>query len=77
MKPLHHLLIISIRNSLIVIVAFTLYERIEKIKTEWSMKYPDSKNLHVHIGRLYHLISIFIAEFVIGFIVYCMFNIMY
>jgi hypothetical protein len=77
MKPLHHLLIISIRNSLIVIVAFTLYERIETLKEEWGTKSPHNKNLHVHIGRLYHLISIFIAEFVIGFIVYCMFNIMY
>jgi hypothetical protein len=77
MKPLHHLLIISLRNAVIVIAAFTMYDLIETLKTDWSKKYPDSKHLHPHIGRVYHLISIFVAEFVIGLIVYLIFHIVH
>jgi len=77
MKPLHHLLIISIRNAIIVVVAFSMYELIETLKKEWAMKYPDSQHLHVHVGRFYHVLSIFVAEFTIGLIVYWIFHIVH
>ena len=77
MKPLHHLLILSVRNAIIVIMAFAMYDIIEKLKIEWGTKYPDSKRLHPHIGKIYHLISIFVAEFSIGLVVYWIFHIVH
>lgn len=75
MKPLHHLLIISIRSAIIVVVAFAMYEMIEKLKKEWATK--QSKNACMYFGRFYHMISIFVAEFTIGLIVYWIFNIVH
>ena len=77
MKPLHQLLIISLRNAIIVVVAFAMYDMIEKLKKEWATKYPDSKNIHLHVGRFYHVLSIFVAEFTIGLIVYWIFHIVH
>ena len=77
MKPLHHLLIISIRSAIIVVVAFAMYEMIEKLKKEWATKYPDSKNTCIYVGRFYHMISIFVAEFTIGLIMYWIFHIVH
>ena len=77
MKPLHHLLIISLRNAIIVVVAFSMFEIIETLKEEWGTKSPHNKHLHPHIGKFYHLISIFAAELIIGLLVYWIFHIVH
>ena len=77
MKPLHHLLVIALKNALIVVAAFTLYEIIEELKSEWTLNHPDKESLHEHYGRLYHLISIFVADFSIGLLVYYFFNVIH
>ena len=74
MKPLHHLLMIALKNALIVIAAFALYETIEEMKLLWKTRFPESVNMHVHYGRLLHLVTIFMSDFLIGFILYQLFN---
>jgi hypothetical protein len=74
MKPLHHLLMIALKNALIVIAAFALYETIEELKVLWETRFPDSENMHVHYGRILHLVSIFMADFLIGVTMYQLFN---
>ena len=77
MKPVHHLLISALKNALIVIAAFALYETIEELKILWRTRFPNSLNMHAHYGRLLHLVSIFIADFTIGFLMYQLFNFMH
>jgi hypothetical protein len=77
MKPLHQLFLIALKDALIVVAAFTLYEIIEELKSEWTSKHPEKEGLHEHYGRLYHLISIFIADFSIGCLMYYLFNIVH
>lgn len=75
MKPLHHLLLIAVKDALIVVAAFTLYEIIEELKSEWFLKNPEKESEHKNYGRLYHLISIFVADFSIGCLMYYFFNV--
>ena len=74
MKPLHHLLMIALKNALIVIAAFALYETIEEMKLLWKTRFPESVNMHVHYGRLLHLVTIFMSDFLIGLLMYQLFN---
>ena len=74
MKPLHHLLMIALKNALIVIAAFALYETIEEMKLLWKTRFPESVNMHVHYGRILHLVSIFMSDFLIGVTMYQLFN---
>jgi len=74
MKPLHHLLMIALKNALIVIAAFALYETIEEMKMLWKTRFPESVNMHVHYGRLLHLVTIFMSDFLIGLLMYQLFN---
>lgn len=71
---MHHLLMIALKNALIVIAAFALYETIEEMKILWKTRFPESIDMHVHYGRLLHLLSIFMADFLIGFAMYQLFN---
>ena len=75
MKILHRLMVVALKNALIVVSAFTLYELIAELKKQWHTKYPDSVDLHVHYGQLLHLMSIFLADFAIGCIIYYAFHI--
>jgi len=75
MKPLHHLLLIAVKDALIVVAAFTLYEIIEELKSEWTSKNPEKESEHKYYGRLYHLISIFFADISIGYLMYHFFNV--
>jgi len=75
MKPLQHLMLIALKDALIVVAAFTLYEIIEELKLEWTSRNPAKEGLHEHYGRLYHLISIFVADFSIGCLMYYFFNV--
>jgi hypothetical protein len=77
MKPLHHLLMSALKNALIVIAAFALYETIEEMKELWKTRFPESVNMHVHYGRLLHLVSIFVSDFLIGLLMYQLFNYVY
>lgn len=74
MKPVHHLLMSALKNALIVIAAFALYETIEELKLLWKTRFPESVDLHAHYGRLLHLVTIFMSDFLIGFIMYQLFN---
>jgi hypothetical protein len=74
MKPVHHLLMSALKNALIVIAAFALYETIEELKILWKTRFPKSVDMHVHYGRLLHLVSIYIADFTIGLLMYQLFN---
>lgn len=74
MKPVHHLLLSALKNALIVIAAFALYETIEELKLLWKTRFPESVNMHEHYGRLLHLVSIFMSDFLIGFTMYQLFN---
>ena len=74
MKPLHHLMLIALKNALIVIAAFALYELIEEMKVLWKTRFPESIDMHVHYGRLMHLFSVFIADLAIGLLMYGLFN---
>ena len=74
MKPVHHILMSALKNALIVIAAFALYETIEELKELWKTRFPESVDMHVHYGRLLHLASIFLSDFLIGFIMYQLFN---
>lgn len=74
MKPLHHLFMSAFKNALIVIAAFALYETIEELKVLWKTRFPDTVNMHAHYGRLLHLVSIFTADFLIGLLMYQLFN---
>ena len=74
MTPLHHLLMSALKNALIVIAAFALYETIEEMKLLWKTRFPESVNMHVHYGRLLHLVSIFVSDFLIGLLLYQLFN---
>jgi len=64
-----------LKDALIVVSAFTLYEMIAELKEQWHAKYPDSVDLHVHYGRLLHLTSIFVADLAIGCIIYYIFHV--
>ena len=68
-------MIVALKDALIVISAFTLYEIIAELKQQWHAKYPDSVDLHVHYARLLHLTSIFVADFAIGCIIYYVFHV--
>ena len=74
MKPLHHLMLIALKNALIVIAAFALYELIEELKVLWKTSFPESIDMHVHYGRPMHLFSVFIADLAIGLLMYGLFN---
>lgn len=74
MTPLHHLLMSALKNALIVIAAFALYETIEEMKLLWKTRFPESVNMHTHYGRLLHLVSIFVSDFMIGLLLYQLFN---
>ena len=74
MHPHHRLIMIAIKNALIVIAAFVLYEMIEELKLLWKTRFPESVDMHVHYGRLMHLISVFMADLAIGGLMYYAFN---
>jgi hypothetical protein len=74
MNPHHRLMMIAIKNALIVIAAFVLYEMIEELKLLWKTRFPESADMHVHYGRLMHLFSVFMADLAIGMLMYYMFN---
>ena len=75
MKPLHHLLVVALKDALIVVAAFMIYETIATLKEEWHAKYPHNVDMHVHYGRLLHLVSIFVADFAIGSAMYYLFHV--
>lgn len=77
MKPLHKLLLIALKNALIVVAAFTLYEIIEELKAMWQKKYPENLDMHKHYGRFVHLVSVFVADFTIGVSIYYLFNVIH
>jgi hypothetical protein len=64
----------ALKNALIVIAAFALYETIEEMKLLWKTRFPESVNMHVHYGRILHLVSIFMSDFLIGVTMYQLFN---
>jgi hypothetical protein len=74
MKPHHRLTMIAIKNALIVVAAFVLYEMIEEFKVLWKTRFPDSVDMHVHYGRLMHLFVVFVADLAIGMAMYYAFN---
>lgn len=74
MKPLHRLSLRALKNALIFITAFALYEMIEEMKIIWKKRFPDSVDMHEHYGRLAHLFSIFIADLFIGVLMYYLLN---
>ena len=74
MKPHHRLMLGALKNALIVIAAFALYELIEELKVFWKTRFPESADMHVHYGRLMHLFSVFMADLVIGMLMYYAFN---
>jgi hypothetical protein len=74
MKPVHHLMLVALKNALIVVAGFALYEIIEELKVLWKTRFPENANMHVHYGRLLHLFSVFIADLGIGLLMYKMFD---
>jgi hypothetical protein len=74
MKPHHHLMLGALKNALIVVAGFAMYEFIEELKVLWKHRFPESADMHVHYGRLMHLISVFMADIAIGGLMYYMFN---
>ena len=52
-----------------MVSAFVIYERIVK----WRMSHSDYNNIHAY-GHLIHLIIVFFVYFVIGSIVYYLFD---
>ena len=69
MKPIHHLLITSVKYALIFVVVFVIHEHIEK----WlMMHYYEQHGMRSH---LINLIAIFFVYLVIGYIVYCLFDV--
>ena len=70
MKPFHHILISALKHALIVVIAFGLFKLIEDMKIEWKTLYPETVSYHEHIGMLFHLASIFIADFALGITIY-------
>ncbi len=74
MKPHHRLMLGALKNALIVIAAFALYELIEELKVLWKTRFPESADMHVHYGRLMHLFSVFMSDLVIGMLMYYAFN---
>ena len=74
MHPHHRLMMGALKNALIVIAAFVLYEMIEELKLLWKTRFPESVDMHVHYGRLMHLISVFMADLAIGGLLYDAFN---
>ena len=75
MKPLHHLMVVALKNALIVVSALALYELFAELKEQWHEKYPDSVDTHVHYARLLHVLAIFLTDFAIGCIIYYIFHI--
>jgi hypothetical protein len=74
MKPVHHLMIVALKNALIVIAGFAMYEFIEELKLLWKKRFPESVDMHEHYGRAIHLFSVFVADFAIGMVIYQLFN---
>ena len=74
MNPHHRLMMLAIKNALIVIAAFALYDLIEEFKVLWKHRFPESEDMHAHYGRLLHLFSVFIADLAIGLVMYYLFN---
>jgi hypothetical protein len=74
MKPHHRLMFGALKNALIVVAGFALYELIEEMKVLWKHRFPESADMHVHYGRMMHLFSVFAADIAIGGIMYYLFN---
>lgn len=74
MKPVHHLMIVALKNALIVVAGFAMYELIEDLKMFWKKRFPESVDMHEHYGRAVHLFSVFVADFAIGMVLYQLFN---
>ena len=74
MKPHRHLMMIAIKNALIVVAAFALYEMIEELKVLWKTRFPESADMHGRYGRLMHLFSVFMSDLAIGGLMYYLFN---
>jgi hypothetical protein len=74
MHPHHRLMMGALKNALIVIAAFVLYEMIEELKVLLKHRFPESADMHVHYGRLMHLFSVFMADLAIGMLMYYAFN---
>jgi hypothetical protein len=64
----------ALKNALIVVAGFAMYEFIEELKVLWKHRFPKSVEMHVHYGRLMHLFSVFMADLVIGGLMYYVFN---
>ena len=74
MKPHHRFMLGALKNALIFIAAFALYEIIEQLKVIWKTRYPESVDMHGRYGQLMHLFSVFMVDLVIGGIMYYVFN---
>jgi len=74
MKPHHRLMLGALKNALIVIAAFALYELIEELKVFWKTRFPESADMHGRYGRLMHLFSVFLSDLAIGGLMYYLFN---
>jgi hypothetical protein len=68
-------MVVALKNALIIVFAFTLYELFTDLKQHWHSKYPNSVDLHVHYAQLLHLMTVFMADFAIGCIIYYIFHI--
>ena len=74
MKPHHRLILGALKNALILIAAFALYELIEEMKVLWKHRFPESADVHGRYGQLMHLFSVFMADLAIGVLMYYAFN---
>ena len=74
MNPQLHLILSALKNALIVVAGFALYDHIEELKLLWNRRFPESADMHVHYGRLIHLFTVFIADIAIGLMMYHLFN---
>jgi len=74
MKPVHHLMIVALKNAIIMVAGFAMYEFIEDLKFLWKKRFPESVYMHEDYGRAIHLFSVFVADFAIGMVIYQLFN---
>ena len=75
MKPLNLLLITALNDAILVIAAFLIYEIVLDLRNEWKIKYPESVAFHKYYGALFHLVTVFISDMIIGGFIYMLFHV--
>lgn len=75
-KIIHHRFFFhALRTALMFIAGFLSYELLKALETEWNKMRPHNETVHFAKRKMYHFITIFLADLLILYVIALMFGV--